>query len=84
MTKALLFVRKESCELCDSGLDAAKRAARWLRMHIDVVDITADRQRYGQFAERLPVVLAGSEPILEGEFGVGGAVASMLRARIGV
>jgi len=85
MTANVTFVTKPNCELCETGLTNVQRAAKWLRVEVRVADIGSDDDRYGQYAERLPVVLpGGGAPLLEGDFGLTDALAALAKFRIGV
>ena len=79
--RSLRFVTKTDCPLCDDGLEAVKRVARWLRYDVTVVYL-GDDPGLATYAERVPVVLAHDEVVLEGSIGLGSAVTTLLRRRL--
>lgn len=55
--RTLVFLTRPGCGLCDAALPKVRRTARWLRCHVETVDITTDRDLEAEYHLRIPVVL---------------------------
>lgn len=73
----MIFLTRPGCPLCDKALPAARRAARWTRQELEVVDIESDDGLVVEYGLRIPVVTTDRGVVLaEGRI----EFASLLRA----
>jgi hypothetical protein len=79
--RTLVFLTRPGCGLCDSALPKVQRTARWLRCHVEVVDITTDRDLESEYHLRIPVVLnRHGDVVAEGVIGSKESMMAMLGA----
>ncbi len=79
--RTLVFVTKAGCGLCDEALPVLRRAARWLRVVVDVVDITSDSDLEARYYLRIPVVIdRRGNVVAEGVIGARDALLAVLKA----
>lgn len=65
--------------MCDAALPKVNRAARWLPVTVEVVDITSDADLEAEYHLRIPVVLdRKGRVVAEGRISVGRAVVGTL------
>jgi hypothetical protein len=65
--------------LCDAALPKVNRAARWLPVTVEVVDITSDSDLEAEYHLRIPVVLdRKGRVVAEGRISAGRALAGTL------
>ena len=64
--KAITFVTRSGCSVCESALNQLIGPAKILRVRIDVVDVDGDAAMTDEFGGRVPVVIAGAKVLVEG------------------
>lgn len=81
----MVFVRfftRPGCHLCDDALPTVRRAARWTRRELEVVDIEADDGLLAEYGLRIPVVTDDDGRVLaEGEIRLGPLLRATLVGR---
>ena len=73
----VIFLTRPGCHLCEDALPVARRAARWARQELRIVDIETDDGLIVEYGLRIPVVTTDRGVVLaEGRI----QFASLLRA----
>ena len=63
------FLTRPRCLLCSETLPQLRRLGRLLRLDVEVVDITTNREREDEFDMRIPVVRdSNGQVLVEGDF----------------
>ncbi|MFH2073432.1 MAG: glutaredoxin family protein [Actinomycetota bacterium] len=84
MKRAVIFVTRQGCTLCDEALPGVVGWAERLGLELSVVDVDASPGLLERFDHRVPVVLSSDgEVLLEGRWGGLRGARMMLRARYG-
>ena len=52
----MIFLTRPGCHLCEDALPATRRAARWARQELEIVDIETDDELIVKYGLRIPVV----------------------------
>lgn len=74
------FLTRPDCSVCDDGWTTVSAWSRILRVDVVQRDITGDPSA-ATYAERVPVLLVGGRPVLEGRWTSMDAVRELWRAR---
>lgn len=78
-SRYLEFITRKDCPLCEAGMGVVLKAAAPLGVSVHTVDVDANRDLYGQFAERVPVVRGpGGRIIAEGRISLWKVRAALL------
>ncbi len=63
MRSRLRFLTRRNCTLCDAALPRVQRAAGWLRLDIEVVDVDSAGLA-DEYGERIPVLLGTDDRVV--------------------